>query len=139
MPAVVATIDPVALPVGPPADVRLHVFGTGFETTSQIRFGTVLERTDYHRATELSTIISQGIFPSPDANVNVSVYNADGTESNAVMFAFVVVAPMPPQGAIVADLANLKLYIGARTSQDDVILAQRLDAATEYFYEPVYT
>lgn len=44
---------------------------------------------------------------------------------------------MPADGAIVADLTTLKLYIGARTTQDDVILQERLDAATQWVYERV--
>lgn len=139
MPAVVASIQPPALPVGPPADTVLHVFGTGFDATSAIRFGTVLERTDYVDATEVTTIISQGIFPSADADVPVSVLNAsDGIESNAVAFAFVAIPPMPVDGSLVANLANLKLYVGARSNQDDVILSQRLDVATEYVFEHTY-
>lgn len=44
---------------------------------------------------------------------------------------------MPPDGAVVADLPTLKLYIGARTTQDDVILQERLAVATQWVYERV--
>lgn len=135
---VVGAIEPMSLPIGPPADVRLHVFGSGFEPTSMIRFGVPLERTDYHSSTEVSTIITRGLFPSPDPAVPVSVRNADSTESNVVTFAFVAIPAMPPDGSIVADLPTLKRFIGARSGQDDVLLAEMLAAATEWWYERVY-
>lgn len=140
MPATVSSISPVSLPVGPPDDVVLHVYGTGFEADSQIRFGVTLERTDHYGATELSTVITAGMFPSQDPTVNVSVYNpSDATESNALTFAFVLIAPPPADGTLVADLATLKAYVGARTTTDDVVLQQRLDAAAEYVYEHTYS
>lgn len=138
MPAAVSTIAPTALPVGPPADTVLHVYGSGFEADSRIRFGVNLERTDYHGATDVSTIISRGVFPNPDPMVPVSVRNVDGTESNVVTFAFVAIPTLPADGSIVADLDTLKLFIGARNSQDDALLQQMLYAATEWWYERVY-
>jgi hypothetical protein len=43
--------------------------------------------------------------------------------------------PMPAPGTVVADLATLRLYVGARTQNDDVLLQGRLDVATAYVYE----
>lgn len=138
MPAVVATIAPTALPIGPPADTVLHVYGSAFEPDSLIRFGGNLERTDYHGASHLSTVITAGLFPSPDPAIPVSVYNADGTDSNVVTFAFVVIPTMPADGSIVADVETLKRFIGARSSQDDALLQEMLYAAVEWWYERVY-
>lgn len=44
----------------------------------------------------------------------------------------------PAAGTLVADLATLKAYVGARTTQDDALLQDRLTAATEAVYQRVY-
>lgn len=43
--------------------------------------------------------------------------------------------PMPTPGAVVADLATLKRYVGARTDIDDELLTERLTTSTEWVYE----
>lgn len=42
---------------------------------------------------------------------------------------------MPSGGELIADLSTLRLYVGARTEQDDDLLTQRLSAATAWVYE----
>lgn len=49
------------------------------------------------------------------------------------------IAPMPPDGVLEASLENLRIYVGARSTTDDVLLTQRLYVATEYVYEHTYT
>ena len=138
MPAQLASIEPTALPVGPPVDTVLRAYGTNFEATSQIRFAGNLERTDYLGPTELSTIITAGLFPNPDPAIAVSVYNpSDASDSNVVTFAFVAIPTFPPDGSLIADLNTLKVWIGARTNQDDTLLQGMLYAATEWWYERV--
>ena len=44
---------------------------------------------------------------------------------------------MPAPGTVVADIETLRLYVGARTSQDDALLEGRLTVATEWVYERV--
>lgn len=46
--------------------------------------------------------------------------------------------PPIPVDTFVADLETLKRYVGARTPQDDELLQERLDTATEWVYERVY-
>jgi len=41
---------------------------------------------------------------------------------------------MPAPGTVVADLATLKLYVGARGAQDDALLETVLVVATEHAY-----
>lgn len=43
--------------------------------------------------------------------------------------------PLPPDGSVIADLATLRAYVGARTTTDDELLQARLFVATEYVYE----
>jgi hypothetical protein len=45
---------------------------------------------------------------------------------------------MPPDGMLVADLETLRAYVGARTTTDDELLADRLTAATAWVYNAVY-
>ena len=45
------------------------------------------------------------------------------------------VAPMPPDGTIVADLPTLKRYVGALSTIDDDLLTLRLAASTAWVYE----
>lgn len=139
MAGIITSIDPMALATGPPIDTVLTVYGTGFEVTSQIRFGGNLERTDhYPNDRQLSTIISQGVFPGP-GTVPVSVFNpSDASDSNVVTFTFIVAPTKPPDGTVIADLAGLKQYIGARSIQDDVLLGQVLAVATQAVYDEVY-
>ena len=95
-------IDPTSCPTGPPSAVDITLTGSGFTTTSVIRFGSVLEQdwTDQGKAyvsdTELTLEITAGLFPDPDANVPVSVYDPDTQEETpALTFAFVG-DPVPP-------------------------------------------
>jgi hypothetical protein len=85
---VLDSITPTSLPVGPPEDTVLHCHGSGFVEASQIRFGEELERTDFVDETEVTTVITAGLFPSPDANVPVTVYTEDVGESDAQTFVF---------------------------------------------------
>jgi hypothetical protein len=136
----IEAISPSSLLVGPPADTALFVYGGGFEAGSVIVFGGQVERTDY-LTNALSTIITAGMFPNQDPTVEVMVRNLDGSESNVAHFAFVpfdTVPPMPIDGSVRADLDTLKVFIGARTNQDDALLQGMLYAATEWWYERVY-
>ena len=40
----------------------------------------------------------------------------------------------PPPGTVKADLPTLTQYVGARTNQDDALLAERLVVARQYVY-----
>jgi len=136
----ITSINPPSLVVGPPADTALFVYGQGFEAGSLIWFGGQQERTDY-LTNALSTIITQGMFPNQDPSVPVWVVNPDGSQSNTLHFAFVpfnVVPPEPTHGSLQADLDTMRIYIGARSNQDDVLLQGMLYAATEWWYERVY-
>jgi hypothetical protein len=44
----------------------------------------------------------------------------------------------PVPGEVVADLETLKYYVGTRTNVDDMILDDRLKAATNWVYDRVY-
>jgi hypothetical protein len=91
---VLDSINPSELPVGPPADTVLHCIGSGFTTDSVIRFGDVDERTDFVSDSEVSTIITGGLFPSPDdVLVTVSTPAPGGGESAAQLFSFTPVEP----------------------------------------------
>ena len=46
--------------------------------------------------------------------------------------------PFPTPGVVVADLATLRTYVGAKTTVDDVLLEARLSVATEWVYERTY-
>ena len=43
----------------------------------------------------------------------------------------------PPPGTVKADLDTLRAYVGARTTNDDVVLAERLVVAREHVYHRV--
>ena len=85
-----------ALPVGPPSDTDLHIYGTGFGRCSQIRFGANLERAwslsqqHFRSSTEVVLEVSGGLFPAEDDAVSVSVLTdvPGGGESDSVNFIF---------------------------------------------------
>ena len=92
---VLTSINPTELPVGPPDDTTLHCIGTDFTRQSIIRFGGIDERTDYVSATEVTTLITEGLFPDPDPAVAVTVFTPGGGESAPQTFAFTAVEETP--------------------------------------------
>ena len=78
---VLDSIVPISAPLGPPADVVLQAVGSGFVETSAIAFGTYPDGTPRFEASELqadgslTTTITAGYFPNPDAAIPVLVGN----------------------------------------------------------------
>jgi len=100
---VIEALSSVELPLGPPSDTNLHIYGGGFGQCSQIRFGATLERAwthtgqHYRGPNEVVLEISGGLFPAADT-VPVSVLTdvPGGGESDPVDFDFSDSAPPPP-------------------------------------------
>jgi hypothetical protein len=79
---VLDSITPVSAPLGPPADVVLQAVGSDFDPTSAIAFGSYPDGTPRFEATQheedgsLTTVITAGYFPNPDAAIPVLVGNS---------------------------------------------------------------
>jgi len=104
------TITPTELPVGPPNDTLLTAIGSNFTLACQISFGVFSqdeedmglgtagspkwERTTFVDSSTLTTIITGGLFPSPDSfpvSVGVPPDTIYGTET------FTFTAQEPPE------------------------------------------
>jgi hypothetical protein len=97
------SIYPESSVVGPPANITLSANGANFLVTTQIGFGVFSqeeadvgmgeagapkwERTTFVDSSTLTTIITAGLFPGPDA-IPVVVGEPDGTTSSSVNFTF---------------------------------------------------
>ena len=102
---VLDALHPPQAEVGPPEDVLLTVVGANFLVSTQIGFGVFSqgeadaglgnvgdpkwERTTFVDSQTLTTWLSAGVHPSPDAAIPVVVGQPDGTVSDAINFAFV--------------------------------------------------
>jgi hypothetical protein len=78
---VLDSIVPTSCPLGPPDDVVLQAIGSGFSAGAAIAFGTYPDGTPRFELTELqedgslTTVITAGYFPNPDAAIPVLVGN----------------------------------------------------------------
>jgi hypothetical protein len=95
---VLDSIAPTEVPAGPPSDLQLHLYGSGFTPVSQVRFGAELEEwrvtnvlRPFVSPGELILQISGGLFPGANPAIPVTAINPvpGGGESDPLDFAFV--------------------------------------------------
>jgi hypothetical protein len=110
---VVTAINPVSLEVGPPADTVLVVTGRNFHPDAQIRFGTILERTDWVSDGEVSTIITGGMFPGENPAIPVTVRNVAAAQESTPPLYFAFTPPPPPIPPTVSNITPAIFQISA--------------------------
>jgi hypothetical protein len=95
---VITQLLPTFATIGDP-NFALRVIGSGFTPDSIIVFAGQDEPITYLSPGEMTTGVNMKLWLGPDANITVTVRNADGQVSNELIFEFkapIVVAEPPP-------------------------------------------